>query len=593
MAEISAAGASDEKSYDPTPQVPKHFWRGLFRLVLPFWVSEEKWWARGLLAATVSISLLMVYFNVILNDWYRRFFDALQTKNADAFWTEITFFIGIATIYVLVAVFNLYVKEMLRIRWRRWLVHRLMNDYFQARTYYRLASAGYATDNPDQRIQEDTNGFVTSALSLSLGLLSEVVTLVTFTSILWTLSSGMNLPWGDSEIDIPGGYMVWCAVLYAFVGTVLTFYIGRPLFRLRFNQEHVEANFRFGLMRVRENAEGIALYGGEAEEKRFLSDRFNDVYMNFRQLVIRLLKLNTMTVTYGQTSTVIPYLLLAPVYFTTAMTLGAVQQTVNAFNQVQGALSFLVNAFASYADWRAIANRLVTFQQAMDAVHADAADQPEITLADGAAGAVTTRGLALRLPDGRVLLRDADLDLKAGDRVLVRGASGSGKSTLFRALAGIWPLGGGTVQVPKGARVLFLPQRPYLPIGNLRNVVTYPALAGSYDDAAVRAVLEDVGLGHLATRLDDVDHWSMRLSGGEQQRLAIARALLYRPDWLFVDEGTSNLDAAGVDQAYRLLIERLPGLSIVSISHDDALVAAHTRVLELRGGQLVEQSARA
>jgi len=406
-----------------------------------------------------------------------------------------------------------------------------------------------------------------------LGLLSNIVSLASFVGILWGLSGAVEF----FGVSIPG-YMVWVAIVYAVIGSWLTHLVGRPLAALNFRQQRVEADFRYSLVRVRENMEGIALYRGEHEEQGLLLHRFGAVIGNWYAIMRRMKLLNTLTVGYDQVAVVFPVVVAAPRYFSGAIELGGMMQTVGAFSQVQSSLSWFVGAYASLANWRAIVERLTTFHGAI--VAARAAAGQDFERVDSPDGTVRLHDLTLALPNGTKLLEHAELVLQPGHSVVVTGRSGSGKSTLFRVFAGIWPFGHGSVQLP--GRAFFLPQRPYIPLGNLRHVIAYPQPADSFDRATLAAALTDVGLASFAELLDRDENWPMRLSGGEQQRVAIARALLARPDWIFLDEATASLDPEAETALYRVLRERLPNATLVSIAHRASVAAFHERRLVLR-----------
>ena len=559
------------------------FMRDAWRLTRPYFAeSEERWAARLLLAAIVVLNLALVGMTVILNFWNRAFYNTLQDKDWDGFIHLLLFyrvdkdgfmpgFCVIAAVYIVVAVYRTYLNQWLRIRWRRWMTERFLAAWLSDRAYYRIglqaaAGNGIGTDNPDQRIAEDLNGFVTETLSLSLDLLSNIVTLFSFLTILWGLSGPMEI----FGVSVPG-YMVWAALIYSALGTWVTHLIGRPLAALNFRQQRVEADFRFALVRFRENVEGVALHGGEAEEHRGLDGRFSAVIANWWQIMRRTKMLNALIAGYGQVAVIFPIVVAAPRYFAGTMTLGDLTQTADAFGQVQGAMSWFVSSYASLAGWRATVERLATFERAIQAAHKAGAG---FTAAAGEGYGL--EGATLALPNGQHLVEGAGLTLAPGTSVIVTGRSGSGKSTLFRAFAGIWPFGAGTVRRP-GGKTLFLPQRPYLPLGTLRHAVAYPAPVNDYGDAHVKAAIEAVGLGHLLARLDEEDAWAQRLSGGEQQRLAVARALLMKPAWLFLDEATASLDPEAETELYALLKRDLPGTTIVSIAHRPAVAAFHDR----------------
>ena len=547
-----------------------------WRLVIPYFRSEERWIAIVLLVGAIGLTLASVTVNVAFSEWNRRFYDSLQNKDEAAFWTEMGNFGWIAALAIAFGVARGLVSPYLRLRWRRWLTGHFLDHWLDGRGYYRI-ELERKVDNADQRISEDLRllGFYT--MTLLLGLISAVATLISFLFILWQLSGPMSLAFIGLDVVIPG-YMVWAALIYAFLGTWLANLVGRRLIPLNFLQQRYEANFRFGLMRVRENAEGIALYRGEPRENAVLEERFTDVFNNAWRVLVTEMQLVFYQIGYGQLAIIFPYLVTAPRFFAGAITLGVVMQTAQAFGQVQSALSFFIDNYTNVAELRAVMDRLKGLQTAIDEKPADNISvTPEAGRAD-----VGTRGLDLALPTGQTLLKDLDLTLPKGAWTLISGSSGSGKSTLFRAMAGIWPFGRGRVLIPAGARVLFLPQKPYIPIATLRDAVKYPDERSTANDAEIVQALEAARLGHLAGRLDEEAHWSNILSGGEQQRLAIARALVFKPDWLFLDEATASLDEANEAAVYGVLKERLPQATVVSIGHRPSLREWHATRLDLK-----------
>ena len=563
----------------------------------PYWRSEERWPARGLLALVVFLNLALVGMSVLLSYWNREFFNALQEKRADAFWQLLFWwqptesgpmpgFVFVAVLYILIAVYQLYLRQALQIRWRRWLTREYLQNWLADRAYYRIALTDPGTDNPDQRIAEDLRDFVDSTLALGLGLMRSVVTLFSFILVLWGLSGSFTL----FGVEIPG-YMVWVALIYSVLGTLLAHWIGRPLIRLNFNQQKVEADFRYALVRFRDNAEGIALHGGEADEQRGLAARFQSLIENWWAIMVATKRLTFFTAGFAQVAAVFPIVVASPAYFRGAIPLGGLTQTANAFGEVQGALSWVVDNYRELTSWRATVQRLVGFMAAIEAARAAARNGDGVQARRQPGPDLRIEDVTLTLPDGRVLIEGASTRIAPGERVLVAGASGSGKSTLFRAIAGIWPFGRGRIAVPEGARVLFLPQRPYLPLGTLRRAVCYPLDAAEVPEAALQAALADAGLGHLAARLDAEESWDRRLSGGEQQRVALARALLVRPDWLFLDEATASLDPDGERAFYETLRAKLPGASIVSIAHRPAVAEHHARALRVKDRQLTDGAA--
>lgn len=554
----------------------------IWRLAAPYFSSEDRWPGRILLAAVIAIELAIVGITVLINQWNARFYNALQDRNWDAFVSELLYFCVLAGLFIVLAVYQLYLNQWLQIRWRRWMTARYLERWIAEANHYRMQLRGDAADNPDQRVAEDIQRFIEQTLTIGIGLLSALVTLGSFVVILWGLSAEAPLTLFGASWAIPG-YLVWAALIYAAAGTVLTHLIGWPLVALNFNQQRYEADFRFNLVRVRENAEQIALLNGETAERARLMDRFGAVVNNWMAIMIRQKKLTFFTAGYNQVSIVFPYIVVSPAYFSGAMQLGGLMQTASAFSSVQTSLSFFVNAYRQLAEWRSVIERLDGFDLAIEAARAAAHQPPKITVTTAPqAEAVTVDDLALDLPTGAPLLAADAVRFAAGSDVLVSGPSGSGKSTLFRAIAGIWPFGRGRVTVPADARVMMLPQRPYLPVGTLRAAVSYPGAPDAFPTVAMEDVLTAVGLTGLVGRLDEEGHWNRTLSLGEQQRLAVARAILHRPDFLFLDEATASLDEPAEAALYRLLRERLPAAAIISIGHRSTLNAFHRDHLRLQ-----------
>jgi putative ATP-binding cassette transporter len=555
----------------------RRFFATLWALTKPYWVSEERSRGLVLLATVVGLALTLVWAEVQFNTWNRDFYSTFETRDQAEFYRQLGKFTLLAVLYIVTAVYRQYFQQMLIIEWRSWLTERYLAAWLSERAYYRMQLLERGTDNPDQRIAEDLRIFVDLTLSLSLGLLSAVVTLVSFVAILWTLSGALEL----AGISIPG-YMVWVALVYAIVGTWLTHLIGKPLILLDFNQQRYEADFRFSLVRLRENSEGVALYRGEAGELANFRARFANVISNWWGIMKKQKQITWFTAFYGQLAIIFPFVVAAPRYFSGKVPLGELFQVASAFGQVQGALSWFINAYTSFAVWKATVDRLTGFTEAL--AHArQEAERLDGERAEGATPVLALERLSVDLPQGKPLLRDATLELQPGEHTLVTGPSGAGKSTLFRSLAGIWPYWKGRVALPKGARLLFLPQKPYLPIGSLKYAVCYPAQAEGVPDDTAREALAAVGLAHFTDQLGREENWAQLLSGGEQQRLAIARALVNRPDWLFLDEATAALPDDAQEALYRLLAARLPQTTLVSIGHRANLEVFHRRKLAWHG----------
>ena len=591
----SPASSHRSAQHEGTPVIPRtklqafrQFAGQALALTLPYFKSDQKWKARALLAAIVALNLASVYMLVLLNDWNRLFYDALQNKDQAVFWRELGRFTYLAFAFIIIAVYKFYLTQLLEVRWRNWLTGHYLDRWLQHRAFYQLELMRYAEgadsppDNPDQRIQEDLNLFTGYTVSLSMGLLNAVVTLVSFVGILWALSGAFAFDFNGSSFEIPG-FMVWMAVIYCLVGSVLTHYIGRPLIGLNFEQQRREADFRHHLVRVREYSESIALDKGAPVERRHLGQRFGEVLSNYLALIRAQKRLTWFTVGFGQAAVVFPFIVAAPRFFSGAIQLGELMQIASAFGRVQDSLSWFVDNYDRLASWRATTDRLTSFEHSLMRLSAGT-DASAVT--DTTGDGFATDGLDIMLPHGDELLNGLRWSAAAGDSVLVQGPSGSGKSTLFRVLAGIWPWARGAVQRPADfeQRAMFLPQRPYFPNGSLREALAYPGQASEYSDATLKQALEDALLPQLTTRLDEHNTWGQKLSGGEQQRLAIARALLKRPRWLFADEATSALDEA----AEKTLYERLRAMTaaehgaLVSIAHRPSVATFHDRSWAIR-----------
>jgi putative ATP-binding cassette transporter len=554
---------------------------------------QERWVAIGLLVAVIAIEFAQVAINVRLSYFNRDWFDAIQNKDAEAFWTLLlTVFCFWAAIYIFSAIYQYALQSYLKIRWRRWMTDRYIGAWLGEHAHYRMHLEGTDTDNPDQRIQVDINAFIGTTIVLILGILSAVSNLASFSIILWNLSAGFTLP--GTSIQAPG-YLLWGALIYAIVGTWLTHKIGKPLVRLNFESQRYEADFRFSMARLREYGEQVALLRGEPAEAQLLGNRFSRVMANFYAIVSRTKKLNALQAAYFQLSGVIPYILIAPYYFIGKVTLGQMTQTAGAFARVQTTLSFFIDRYETLADYKSVIDRLTTFDRAVAHAHDAQRFERRVMVEDGTSPELRLEDMTVALPTGKALVDVNDMAFRPGESTLLTGPSGSGKSTLFRAIAGIWPFGDGRVLKPQGQTMMLLPQRPYLPQGTLRGAVTYPSTQGAYADAEIQEALRAAKLPHYAERLDEERAWAQTLSLGEQQRLAVARALLARPDWLLLDEATAALDEPTEAEMYRIIREQLPDTTVVSIGHRSTLTEFHDRRIDMRptdGGLFTPTDAR-
>ncbi|MBV8121380.1 MAG: ABC transporter ATP-binding protein/permease [Alphaproteobacteria bacterium] len=555
------------------------FLRQAWALTWPYWKSEEKWSAIALLAAVVGLNLFSVWLNVRFNTWNKDFYDALQEYHWSEFWYQFGIFGVLAFAMIVDAVYSLYLRQILHIRWRRWLTDHYLHNWLDNQNYYRLQLNQAVTDNPDQRISDDIDSFATMTIGLSLGLLNALVTLLSFLTILWVLSGALTIPLGGGRTFSIPGYMVFAALIYSAGGTLLTRWIGNPLVRLTFDQQRYEADFRFSLVRLRENAENVAFYGGEAREFDTFQSRFKRIIANWWGIIKRRKKLTWFTTGYAQLAIVFPFIVAAPRYFNHVIQLGGLMQIASAFGQVQDSLSFIVTSYTEIAQYQAVVQRLSGFRARMEEIAADRRVPQPIAIERGGQG-VEVDTLHLDLPDGRPLREDLALSVGSGDALLVTGPSGAGKSTLLRAVAGLWPFGRGRIRLA-GGTTLFLPQRPYLPLGTLADAIAYPRAAAELPREGIADALRAVGLAHLIDRLDEEGNWAQRLSVGEQQRLAFARVLLARPEIVFLDEATSALDEAAEMSLYRLLREASWQPTIVSVGHHGTLHRYHDTIIDL------------
>ncbi|SFK42450.1 ABC transporter ATP-binding protein/permease [Falsiroseomonas stagni] len=560
------------------------FLQRFWRLARGYYASpQDRRRAWLLTIAVIVLTLAQILVQVRFNLWNRDFFNALENRDRAAFFGQMWMFGALIVAAMVTAVAQLWARQALMLDWRRWLVHRLQGRWLEGGRHYQLNFMPDAADNPDQRISENTRWATAMAVDLLVGLLGSILTLASFLGILWTLSGPLHMAFGANEFEIPG-YMVWAALLYAVVGSVLTWFIGGPMVDINIRRNEAESNHRFALIRMRESSEGIALIRGEADEERGLKRAFGQVVAVMKDLYGSERRLMWLTSAYGMAAGVVPILVASPRYFAGAITLGVLMQITQAFLEVTRSLNWFVDKFPILADWRSHVERVAALEDTFDEAEAMEAEQ-RITVTEGpdeqGREILAFRDLQIGHSDGNVVIQEANAEIKAGEKVLIVGESGTGKSTLFRAIAGLWPWGAGEIRIPPRDRMMFMPQRPYIPLGSLRAALAYPAAPKKFPDAALAAALERCGLPHLVPRLEEEDRWDRVLSLGEQQRLAFARLLLHRPRWVFLDEATAALDEENQDVMMNLFREELAESALVSIGHRPGLDAYHDRTLHL------------
>lgn len=543
--------------------------RAFVQILKPYWVSRASIPSWIMLGIIIGLTAASIYVATSINTWYKSFWDTIQQYDVDAFGQQIMVFAALATVHVVVSVYKSYLCSRLAINWRRWLTGRVMSGWLKDSTYYKLQLTDKVTDNPDQRIADDLNLYVTSTISLFLGTATDLAMMVTFSIVLWGLSEAVDFTlWNGMVIHLPDGYLFYLALIYAIAGTLVTFILGKPLVKLNFRQQRYEADFRFSLIRVRENAESIALYQGQEEENLTLRDRFAAVVKNYIRLINCEKRLGFLILGYSQTAVLFPILIAAPLYFAKIITMGSIMQINSAFSRVQDALSTLVTNFNSWASLKAVVDRLALFFEGMDKTQDLVCITPRREGEDFA-----VKDLTVSTAQKQHLVEHLSFALQPGHAMLIRGRSGCGKSTLIRAVAGIWPYAAGEVMMPQSGEVLFLSQRPYLPQGTLRRAAGYPHEAEH--EGLTEKYFAALGLSHLLDKLDAEDIWSHILSLGEQQRVAFVRALIIKPKLLFLDEASSALDEPTESLAYELLRRHLKDSIIVSVGHRHTLLSLH------------------
>ena len=561
--------------------------RRFIRLACPYFSSDEKWIARGLVVGVIALTLLQLAIQIRLNLWNRDFFNALDARDWHEFLGIMGMFAFLAAASMGTAVYQVYLKQLLQLRWRRWLTTKLVGSWLENGRHYQLNFIVSAVDNPDQRIAENIRGATELALEFALGIINAALTLISFTSILWMLSGTLDVTFGKYAFGIPG-YMVWAALIYAAFGSLITYIVGKPIIAANFQQNAAEADYRYALVRLRENSEGVAFIRGEDDERKGLTKFFGQVYLATTQLMRTQRRLMWLTSGYGMIGMVYPTLIASPRYFANAITLGGLMQITAAFGQVQTGLTWFVDNFPRIAEWRAHVERLLEFAQTLE-VTAEATsstgESTSITLVEGEpaddAASLTFIDLQIAHADGSIVIGETNTKIAKGERVLIVGDSGSGKSTLFRAIAGLWPWGAGSILLPSRAEIMFMPQRSYMPLGSLHAALAYPSPLRHFTKTASKAALKRCGLEALIPRLDEVERWDRVLSVGEQQRVAFARLLLHKPGWVFMDEATSALDEDTQTSMMNLFKEELAGSTLISIAHRPGLDVFHDRTLSL------------
>lgn len=562
--------------------------RRFLRLTGPFFTqSSERWQARLLVVGVLALTLFQIGIQIRINIWNRDFFDALQYHNWAAFLRQMIIFAVLGSVSMGVAVYQVYVKQVLQLRWRRWLTAQLTSGWLEGGRHYQLNFVGEGVENPDQRIAENIRGATEMAVEFAIGIVNALLTLLSFIGILWSLSGILRFTVAGFDVAIPG-YMVGAAIFYAAVGSALTYWVGRPIVPANVRQNAAEADFRFALVRLRENSESIALIGGEPDEQKALAKNFGIVMAASLALMQAKRRLMWMTNGYAMLGIIYPTLVASPRYFTGEISLGGLMQITAAFGQVQTSLTWFVDNFPLIAEWRSHVSRVLELDDMLRTTiesTTESGDVTRISLLEESypegEEAVAFEDLQITLADGNVVIAETNAKIARGEKVLIMGESGSGKSTLMRAASGLWPWGSGSIRLPERSKIMFMPQRPYLPLGTLRAAIAYPAAARRFKRKAVEAALKRVGLAHLIGRMDESERWDRLLSGGEQQRVAFARALLHKPDWIFMDEATAALDDDNQNAMMGIFRDELRWTTLVSVGHRPGLDAFHDRTLHL------------
>ena len=568
----------------------REFIVGLFHLITPYWNSEEKKSARLYLAGIITLTIAAVYMTLLLNEWFNSFYSALQNYDSDAVYRGLLRFTGLAFAHIAFAVYSYYLQQRLALRWRKWMTKNYLAKWTGRQMYYRLEMFSQGTaDNPDQRISEDINLFTARTLSFMSGLLRSATTIVCFIFVLWNLSEVLSFSAAGQEIHIYG-YLVWTALAYSVLGTWITHKVGHRLVSLNYLQQKLEADFRFSMVRLRETAESVAFYNGAAKEESFLSNRFMTLLRNTLFIIKKQKQLSWLTNSYAQIAIIFPFVVAVPRYLSQNISLGGLMQIANCFGKVQDAMSYFVDVYASLAEWQSCAERLLSFDRHIAAIEKETEEKSGSLVREETPDRLRLTDVTISVPAmdenkrTREIISSAACTIRSGEHVILKGPSGSGKSTLLRTLAGFWPYVKGHISMPASSEMMFIPQKPYIPMGTSAEAASYPLETA--DKEILSPLLMEYGLSHLMEKPDTEADWSHILSLGEQQKLAFVRVFLRKPKWVFLDEATSAMDEETEEKMYRLLTA-LPGTTVISIGHRSTLDKWHDRVLRITNGKLI------
>lgn len=562
----------------------------LFHLITPYWNSEEKKSARLYLAAIITLTIAAVYMTLLLNEWFNSFYSALQNYDSGAVYRGLLRFTGLAFAHIAFAVYSYYLQQRLALRWRKWMTKNYLAKWTGQQMYYRLEMFSQGTaDNPDQRISEDINLFTARTLSFMSGLLRSATTIICFIFVLWNLSEILSFSAAGQEFHIYG-YLVWTALAYSVLGTWITHKVGHRLVSLNYLQQKLEADFRFSMVRLRETAESVAFYNGAAKEEAFLSNRFMTLLRNTLFIIKKQKQLSWLTNSYAQIAIIFPFVVAVPRYLSQNISLGGLMQIANCFGKVQDAMSYFVDVYASLAEWQSCAERLLSFDKHIAAIEKETEEKSGSLVREETHDRLRLADVTISVPAmdenkrTREIISSASCTIKSGEHVILKGPSGSGKSTLLRTLAGFWPYVKGHISMPAPSEMMFIPQKPYIPMGTSAEAASYPLETA--DEEILSPLLVECGLSHLMEKTDTEADWSHILSLGEQQKLAFVRVFLRKPKWVFLDEATSAMDEETEEKMYRLLTA-LPGTTVISIGHRSTLDKWHDRVLRIENGKLI------